>query len=155
MNTTPTSVVVQPSEGKELRAFGDVLSVCLSGEQTGGALAVMLDETPPDGGPPFHVHSREDEWFLVVEGRISFFADGRWTEVGPGGAVYLPRGCPHTYRNIGTTPSKHWILTAPAGFEQFFARCADEFAKLGGPDMSRIVEIHYEYGIGLLGVPPA
>jgi mannose-6-phosphate isomerase-like protein (cupin superfamily) len=155
MNTTPTSVIVQPGEGKELRAFGHVLSVFLAGEQTGGALAVMFGETPPGGGAPLHVHSREDEWFLVVEGRISFFADGRWTEVEPGGAVYLPRGCPHTYRNSGTIPSKHWVHTAPAGFEKFFARCADEFAKPGEPDMSRIVEVFHEHGIELLGEPPA
>ena len=91
----------------------------------------------------------------MVEGRISNYADGRWTEVGPGGTVYFPRGCPHTFRNVGTTPSKHWVLTAPSGFEKFFARCADEFAKPGGPDMGRIVEIHHEQGIQLLGEPPA
>ena len=155
MSTIPTLVIVQPGGGKDLFAFSGVLSVLLAGEQTGGALTVMLDESPPGSGPPFHVHSQEDEWFLVVEGRISYFADGRWTEVGPGGAVYLPRGRPHTYRNVGTTPSKHWILTAPSGFEKFFARCAEEFAKPGGPDMARIVQFHDEQGIQLLGEPPA
>jgi hypothetical protein len=37
--------------------------------------------------------------------------------------------------------------TTPSGFEKFFARCADEFAKPGEPDMSRIVEIGAEHGI--------
>jgi quercetin dioxygenase-like cupin family protein len=154
MSASCKPVIVQPGQGQELRAFGDVLSVLLGGEQTGGKLAVMFDITPPGGGPPLHVHSREDELFLVVEGRISYFADGRWTEVAPGGAVFLPRGSTHCYRNVGTTPSKHWILATPSGFEKFFARCAEEFCKPGGPQMSRIVEICQEQGIQLLGDPP-
>lgn len=147
MNKQSKPILVQPGTGKDLHAFGDVVSVMLSGEQTGGTLAVMLGITPPGGGPPPHVHANEDELFLAVEGRISYFVEGRWTEVGVGGAVYLPRGSVHCYRNVGTTPSRHWIVTTPSGFEKFFARCAEEFAKAGGPDMNRIVEISREHGI--------
>ncbi len=151
MNTTSKPVIVQPGQGKELHAFGEVLSVLLAGEQTGGTLTVMFDITPPEVGPPLHVHSKEDELFLVVEGRISYFTEGHWTEVAPGGAVFMPRGSTHCYKNVGSTPSKHWIITTPAGFESFFARCADEFCKSGGPEISRIVEISQEHGIELLG----
>ncbi len=127
MNTQAQAIMVQPGTTKELHAFGDTLTVLLGGEQTGGALTMMLDITPPGGGPPLHVHSREDEFFLVVEGQLSYFADGQWTEIGPGGAVYFPTGVQHHYCNVGTTPSKHWILTTPSGFEHFFAACAEEF----------------------------
>jgi quercetin dioxygenase-like cupin family protein len=150
MNPAVKAHIAQPGTGQELHAFGDVLSVMLGGEQTGGTLTVMFDVTPPGGGPPPHVHRQEDELFLVAEGRISYFIEGEWTEVGVGGVVYLPRGTVHCYRNVGTTPSRHWILTTPSGFERFFARCADEFANPGGPDMERIVAIHQDHGIELL-----
>jgi quercetin dioxygenase-like cupin family protein len=150
--------VVQPGMGRDLRAFGDVLSVVLGGAETNQTLTLMFDTTPPGGGPPPHVHSREDELFLVVEGRVRFFIDGAWTEVAPGGAVYLPRGTAHTYRNTGTTPSRQWILTTPSGFEHFFARCAEESARAGGPDMERIVGFAREQGIEFIapegGSPP-
>ncbi len=150
MSAQPKPFIAQPGAGEDLQAFGNILTVMLSGEQTAGTISVMSECTPPGGGPPLHVHSREDEIFLVVEGHLSYYAEGQWTEVGVGGAVYLPKGCVHCYRNMGTTPSRHWIITAPSGFEKFFASCAQEFSKTGGPSQERIVEIHQDYGIELL-----
>jgi uncharacterized cupin superfamily protein len=126
------------------------VTVVLGGAETDQTLTVMFDTTPPGGGPPPHVHSRDDELFLVVEGRVSFLVDGAWTEVAPGGAVYLPRGTAHCFRNAGTTASRQWIVTTPSGFEHFFARCADESARPGGPDMERIVGFAREHGIEFL-----
>jgi hypothetical protein len=68
MHTLLKPPIVQLGEGTDLHAFGDVLSVLLGGEQTGGTLMVAFDVTPPGGGPP-HVHGNEDELFLV--GRLN------------------------------------------------------------------------------------
>lgn len=68
-------------------------------------------------------------------------------EVGPGGTVFMPRGVVHTFKNVGDEPSRMLVMTTPSGFEKFFARCSEEFAKPGGPDMSRIIEIGVEHGI--------
>lgn len=101
-------------------------------------------------GPPPHIHSREDEIFIVEEGTISYFANGEWSTVRPGGALFLPRSQLHTYRNDGDSPSRHWIITVPSGFEEFFAEAADEFAAGGEPDMGRIMEVCATYGIELV-----
>lgn len=150
MKTTLNPTIVQPGAGKELHAFGDTLAVMLGGEETGNQLSVSFGTTPPGGGPPLHVHHREDEIFLVVEGLISYCVNGIWTEIKPGGVIYLPRDVPHCYRNVGEIPSRHWVITTPSGFEVFFARCAEEFAKESGPDMGRILEIINEHGGALL-----
>ena len=154
MNALPTAIIVPTSAGKELHAFGNILTVMLDGQQTGNQLSVMFEATPPGGGPPLHVHRREDEIFLVIDGRISYCLNGEWTEVEPGGVVYLPRGAVHGFRNVGETPSRHWIITTPSGFELFFSRCAEEFAKASGPDMGRIIEIFSEHGLALMEGEP-
>ena len=151
----PRPTIVQPGGGTALD-FGasGVASVMLGGEQTGGTLAVIRTPVAPGPGPAPHVHALEDELYLVAEGRISYLADGRWTEVGPGGVVYLPRGTPHAYRNDGAAPALHWLLTTPAGFERFFARLAAEPVGASGPDPERVVALMRDHGLTLADAAP-
>lgn len=139
--------VASPASSKVLHAFGDEMTVLLSGADTGGRLAMCLDVTPPGEGPPPHYHLNEDEWFFPLEGEVEFLIDGEWRAVALGTAVFIPRGTVHTFRNSGAQPLKMLVQTTPAGFEVFFERCAAEFAKDGPPDMGRIMEISAEHGI--------
>ncbi len=136
-----------------MRAFGDEVRVLLGAGQTGGKLSLWTETVPPGGGPPPHRHLREDEWFVVQEGTFSFFGGGQWCELGVGGTAFMPRESVHTFKNTGSTPGKLLIGTSPAGFEMFFGRCAEEFAREGGPDMGRIIAIAGEHGIEF--EPPA
>ena len=147
MESTLLPTIVSASEGPVLRAFGEEVVVQLSGEQTGGRVVVWTETTPPGFGPPPHSHDNEDEWFHVEEGRVAFFHAGEWSELGPGGSAFMPRKSVHAFKNVGDSPSRMRITASPAGFETFFARCAEEFAKPGEPNMPRIFEICAEHGI--------
>jgi quercetin dioxygenase-like cupin family protein len=140
-------IIVRKDSARVLRAFGEELTVLLDGERTVGNLTMWTENTPPGGGPPPHYHLNEDETFHVLEGRVGFLLDGEWNEVGPGGTAFMPRGVVHTFKNVGDQPSHMLIMTTPSGIEKFFQRCAEEFAKSGGADMSRLAEIGVEHGI--------
>lgn len=144
---TPSTCVVLPSGGKVIRAFGDEITVHLGGSETGGKYTMFSAVTPPGGGTPLHYHANEDEWFFVLEGRAEFFKNNGWAQVPIGTAVFTPKGVVHGFRNPGDKPLRMLMHTAPSGFEIFFARCAEEFAKPGPPDMPRLVEIAGEHGI--------
>ena len=142
------SVSIHPAAGDRiLRAFGEEIHLYFTGEETGGRFTQWLEITAPGGGPPPHYHTGEDEWFHVLEGTVSFFRDGTWQEAGPGTRVWCPRESIHAFKNTGDSPSRMLLTTAPSGFEIFFARAAEEFAKPGGPDMTRALEIAAEHGI--------
>lgn len=157
--------IVQPHQVRRLEAFGDRLDLLLSGADTGGALAVFVQSTPAGSGPPPHRHHGEAEIFVVLEGELEYFVgvpgEGTWTRVAPGGAVFLPRGVPHTFRNVGGTPSRTLVVVLPGGFEQFFAGCADLFAAAGPdapPDVAEVLRVADAHGIEFLvplGPPPA
>lgn len=144
--------VVPPTEFSRYEAFGDRVTFQLTGAQTDGKYSSFVVETPPGGGPPPHRHEREDEWFLVLEGRVEFLLDGEWREVPTGSAVFAPRGSVHAFRNIGDKTLRQVIHTSPSGFEDFFAAMADEFNREGGPDMERIVAVSTGYGIHYEGL---
>lgn len=143
-------IVLPPGSGRTIHAFGEEAIIHLGGEETGGAFTLWTEITPPGGGPPPHYHEFEDETFFVLEGRIAFLRDDRWEEVAPGATAFMPKKSVHTFKNVGDRPAKMLISTRPSGFEVFFARCAEEFAKPGPPDMQRIVAISAEHGIHFL-----
>ncbi len=147
------TIIVGPTDGKILQAFGDTVQVKLGGEETCGSLILGLGTTPPGQGPPPHIHHREDELFIVIEGSFRFLGENGWSEpVGPGGIAYTPRGVRHTFQNAGTETGKQWVLATPSGFEKFFGQCAEVFALGGAPDMQRILAIAAEHGLEF--VPP-
>ena len=130
-----------------LRAFGEEVTLLLDGERTAGNLTLWTEVTPPGGGPPRHYHVSEDELFYVISGRVGFLLNDNWHEVGPGGTAFMPRGLVHTFENVGAESSRTLIMTTPSGIEKFFARCAEEFAKPGPPEMQKLFEIGAEHGI--------
>lgn len=130
-----------------LRAFGHEMKVLLSGEDTGGQCTMLLDTVPPGVGVPPHLHEHEDEWFYVLEGRAEFWTDGAWKEVPAATAVFGPRQVPHGFRNAGDTPLRLLITLTPSGFEEWFARCADELAGTPSPDAQRLTELAAGHGM--------
>jgi len=147
--------VVPHDQVRVLRAFGEEIRIHLSGKETGGSLSQWEIVTPPGGGPPPHYHTREDEAFWVLEGRVAFLVDGAWQEVGPGAGAYLPRNSVHTFKNVGETPSRMMATSTPSGFEDFFATAAEEFAKPEGPNIPKIMKIAAEHGIHFVEPSPA
>jgi quercetin dioxygenase-like cupin family protein len=141
-----SSLLVRTNEGRTLRAFGHAIVVLLDGEQTGGKFTAFLNVTPPGGGPGPHYHEREDEWFYIIEGRVSFLLNGTWTDLSPGDCVYSPRGSIHGFKNTTDQPIRVFINIAPAGFEHFFGEAGEVWAQ-PKPDMSRMTAIEEKYGI--------
>ncbi|HEX8463445.1 MAG TPA: cupin domain-containing protein, partial [Abditibacterium sp.] len=112
--------VVRADEGALMGPPGERGRRALSPGETGGLLVGEI-EVDAGFGPPPHVHTAEDEVFLVSEGRFEFWTgDGRF-EAGPGTLVYGPRDLPHTWRALGETPGRVWAWVLPGeGFQAFF-----------------------------------
>jgi mannose-6-phosphate isomerase-like protein (cupin superfamily) len=110
----------KPGEGRAIAVVGDVYRFLATGEDTGGKYALFEANISPGGGPPPHVHSREEEGFLIVEGEITFFVGDERLVAGPGTFANMPIGTPHTFKNESGKPAKMLVLVAPAGLERMF-----------------------------------
>ena len=99
---------------------GDHYTFLVTGDESGGAYFAMEALVPPGGGPPPHIHSREDETFYLVEGEIEFTLGDDTVTAGPGDFVNVPRGTVHCFRNAGSSTARMILTFTPAGMERFF-----------------------------------
>jgi quercetin dioxygenase-like cupin family protein len=146
--------LLQPNEGKQLRIFGGVeFLVKVSSEESGGAFTLLDNINPAGLYLPPHVHSQEDETFYILEGEFEFYVADQTLRAGPGATVYAPRGIPHAFKVLSSTPGRALVLATPGGFE----RCMEELSKLplDPPDMPQVFQVCSRYGIEFLPPPPA
>ena len=118
----PIQATEQPylSLQSEARWYGNSLwEFLVPADATDGKLSVFQATMPGGFGPPRHIHTREDEVFLVLEGEAWFDIDGERQLARPGTSVYMPRGVPHTFRVKSPVARMLGIMT-PGAFEQLF-----------------------------------
>ncbi|MEB3882795.1 cupin domain-containing protein [Lyngbya sp. CCY1209] len=152
IDTTPateTPFLVDTEAGTVWRIFGLEIVGKVTGEQTDGKYAVVVTATPPEGGPPLHVHTYEDELFYIQSGIYEFHRGDEKVIAETGDLVHLPRGIPHRFRNIGTETGVTMNTMIPAGFERFFIE-VDRLPKDRPPPRSQIEEIAGRYGLRFL-----
>src|SRR3989449_10283541 len=114
---TRQPIVRKPGEGRTILVVGDVYRFLAVGEETNGKSALWEAVVPPGGGPPPHVHSREEEGFYVLEGEITFQIGDERLVARAGTFANMPVGTVHSFRNDGSRPAKMLISVAPAGLE--------------------------------------
>jgi quercetin dioxygenase-like cupin family protein len=107
-------------QGRTVAVVGDVYRFLATGEDTGGKYALWEALVPPGGGPPPHVHSREEEGFYVLEGEITFTVNGERVVAAAGTFANMPIGTPHSFKNESGQPARMLISVAPAGLERMF-----------------------------------
>lgn len=118
-------LAVQSGEGRTLQTpTGDTVVVKLDTAATNGNLSVLELVIAPQSGPALHTHLREDELWYVLDGEFRFKADGKMLHASTGGMAFGPRGMAHAFQNVGSTPGKLLIVTAPSGLERFFEQFA-------------------------------
>lgn len=135
--------------GKAINVLGIPMVIRIDGRDTRGIVSVVESRDVPGGGPPPHIHRDEDETFQVLEGEYEWTVGGRKFIAKKGETIFAPRGVPHTYRYLGTTPGRLLCVITPAGFEAFFERI-DALPPEEQKDIPRVFEIGAEFGLEFL-----
>jgi quercetin dioxygenase-like cupin family protein len=91
-----------------------------TGEDTGGAFCLLVDEPPPGWSLPPHRHRDEAETILVLEGEFAMEVDGERTRLRAGESIHVPRGVVHAGGNVGERAGRRVVIFSPAGMERFF-----------------------------------
>ena len=132
------------NEKHVIAVLGEQVEVLVSSKSTHNSFFVGVQTSPPGGGPPPHVHEREDELFTVLEGEYELFDGQQWTPFCRGEYQSKLRGELHTFRNCGSTTGKMLIMATPGGLDEYF----EFISPLTLPqDITRLIEISKMFGI--------
>ncbi|HEV7564232.1 MAG TPA: cupin domain-containing protein [Solirubrobacterales bacterium] len=138
--------IIGPTDGKAgfLGSIG--VRWMIDGEEAGGDFSLVEHPMPPRAlAAPLHLHTREDEYSIVIEGRMGALLGDEVVEAGPGDLVFKPRNQWHTFWNAGEEPCRILEIIAPAGFEHFF----EELDAMGGAlkaDPEALAALSERYG---------
>jgi mannose-6-phosphate isomerase-like protein (cupin superfamily) len=148
MEATATSAkVIGPTGGQEgfLGSIG--VRFLIDGSEAGERFSLVEHPMSPRAlAAPLHLHTREDEYSFVLEGRMGALLGDEVVEAGPGDLVFKPRNQWHTFWNAGDEPCRILEIIAPAGFERFFA----ELDAMGGAinaDPDELAALGERYGM--------
>lgn len=129
-------------------AYRDILTT----KESGGAMSIVDSVSPPDSGPPRHIHHDADEVFVILTGDCTFWLDGETFKRGPGETAFIPRGTPHTFRVTSDVPCRHLVILTPGGFEGFFRDMSDNGFRIPD-DMPAIEESAGRHHLSFCGPP--
>ncbi|PZV35851.1 hypothetical protein B5V02_24800 [Mesorhizobium kowhaii] len=134
-------------QGERLRFSGADFLVKAAADTTGGAFSIVEEIDPLD--TPLHRHANEDEFFYVIEGEHVFRCGDQEFRVGPGGAMFAPRGVPHAHKRVVPRTGRFLTMTSPAGFEGFFRELSAAEAS-GAAMPEAYAAVSRKYGIDWL-----
>ena len=99
---------------------GDRYTFLVTGAQSNGGYFIMEAIIPPGGGPPLHIHHREDECFYLLEGILDITLAEQKVKATTGDFVQIPRGTVHAFFNAGNTTARMLLFFSPAGMDKYF-----------------------------------
>jgi quercetin dioxygenase-like cupin family protein len=143
----------QPNEGQTVAVVGDVYRFMATGDDTDGKYAMFEACVPPGGGPPPHIHSREEESFFVLEGEITFQVGDERIVAKAGTFANMPVGSLHSFRDDADKTARMIVSVAPAGLEKMFLEVGQPvaFGQQAPPpskaEIDKLLAVAPSYGI--------
>jgi quercetin dioxygenase-like cupin family protein len=145
--------VLGPGEGLRLQSGpGRDLIFKVTGEDTGGAFDYFIVEVAPKGGPPLHVHHKQEETIHVLKGQYKIRIGDEIYFCREGDFAYLPSKIPHAFLNLTDEPGQVIVVYTPGGGHKFYEELGPA-TRNGHADRNAIADIFTKYDMTLLGPP--
>ncbi len=137
--------VLGPRDGEIIGVAGEPTDrIMLTAEETGGRLSVVEHYLPPRAlAAPLHIHTEEDEYSFVLEGRLGALLGDEEVFGEVGDFVFKPRGQWHTFWNASDEPTRILELISPGGLEKLFRELGNMGAE---PDPEAMAELAGRFG---------
>ena len=143
--------VILPDESTHLELYDVKFRWGVGSDQTDGAISLLEVTIPPRTLIKPHAHSREDEFSLVLSGRIGVRTGDDTVEGVPTGSWLIkPRNVPHAMWNVTDQPARILEVVTPGGLEKYFEKIGPILREHGPEWTARYDAAAEEYGLDIL-----
>jgi quercetin dioxygenase-like cupin family protein len=136
---------------EEIRIGGLAIRFLIEGGASGESVAVFEFDVPAGAKVPIaHSHDAYDETVYGLEGVLTWTVEDTPADVGPGEALFIPRGVVHRFDNPYDVDAKALAVVTPGilGPEYFREVSAIvEAATDGPPDLAAIAATMRRHGL--------
>ena len=150
MNGTAPPTVQGPAAGSRADFPNLGTRYLIRGDETDGRYALLEHSIPPRAlAAPIHRHEDEDEWSVVLAGRVGAQIGDEVVVAEPGDLIRKPRGVPHAFWNAGDEEARLLELISPAAFAEYFTEMAPILNAAGPPDLAALAGIQARYKLSM------
>lgn len=143
--------VIRPDEAHSVQLNDVVFRYGIGTTETDGTLSLLEVTIPPRTLIKPHMHSREDEFSLVLAGPIGVrTGDDTIEEIPTGSWLIKPRSVPHAMWNLGETAARVLEVVMPGGLERYFEEIAPVLRNHGPEWTKRYADLAEAYGLTIL-----
>jgi mannose-6-phosphate isomerase-like protein (cupin superfamily) len=97
---------------------GERFCIRIPATSTNGAYSVTEILASPGDSTPLHVHAKEDEYVIILEGEAQIVYGSETIRVGQGTSFCLKRQIPHAWGNPTNKPLRLLFIATPGGCEE-------------------------------------
>ena len=129
---------------------GDTFHTKVSAKDSDGDVYVFESIRVKEGGPSFHLHYDQDEFWYILQGEFLFKVGDESFTAKTGDTVFGPRKVPHAFSKLGEGEARILMFFQPAGkMEDMFQKIRAGVTK--GLTEEQMDAFRHEHGIKKVG----
>jgi quercetin dioxygenase-like cupin family protein len=136
---------------EEIKVGPLAIRFVVEGHESGGSVTVFEFDVPASAKvPAAHSHDDYEETIYGLDGVLTWTSEGESVDVGPGEALFIPRGAVHRFDNTRDVDAKALAVVTPGilGPDYFREVAAILDAAAGGPpDFAALGEVMRRHGL--------
>ena len=126
----------------------------VSAKDTAGDLCIYDTIREAKGGPPLHVHHKQDKSLYIIKGEFIVQVDDETFTLNAGDSAFAPRTIPHSFAKINDDEAQMLILFQPAdSIEDFFIQMSKPGKEIPKNQEQVLKDLWETHGMEVVGPP--
>jgi quercetin dioxygenase-like cupin family protein len=143
--------VVRSDDAHRIALYQVLFRYGVGADESDGSLSMLEVTIPPRTLVKPHVHTREDEYSLILAGSVGVrLGDETVEDIRAGSWLIKPRDVPHAMWNVGDEPVRILEVVVPGGIERYFEQIAPVLREHGPEWTQRYRALGEEFGLTIL-----